>query len=85
MSPDPCLQALNRTLVLPRFLCSCDLSPEGNRGGCARGDTALPFRCPLDFVVNVTALDASGLRYRHPSFLDVPKASMTSICLHARL
>lgn len=41
---------------------------------CRRGtDLELPFQCPLDFLVPIPALDASGLQYRMPGFLQLPQ------------
>ena len=36
-------------------------------------DLELPFECPLDYMLSVANLDASGVAYRTPGFLGLPQ------------
>ena len=79
--------ALNRVLILPTFLCYCDelwwwsLEVSSNwkcRWPGAHNQT-LPFRCPVDTIVNLLQVDDEPnkhgvvLKYRESSFLDNPR------------
>eukprot|EP00892_Ulva_mutabilis_P012572 jgi/Ulvmu1/9688/UM055_0026.1 len=69
-------RALNRTLVLPRFLCYCDQDWYASvLKGCRvdGSDLAQPFVCPLDVLLNPGALDAARLPYRMESYLRDPR------------
>lgn len=79
--------ALNRVLVLPTFLCYCDelwwWSLEVSSSWKCRWPGAhnqtLPFRCPVDTIVNLLQVDDEPnkhgvvLKYRESSFLDNPR------------
>lgn len=42
--------------------------------GARRGtDTQLPFECPADFVFHIPLMDAKGVPYRVPNFLQRPQ------------
>ena len=40
---------------------------------CRGTDTQLPFECPADFVFHIPLMDANGVRYRVPNFLQRPE------------
>ena len=66
---------LNRTIIMPRFMCLCDRDehpdnlPECKFGG---SDLELPFRCPMDYVVNTMKWDKQ-IEFKESTFLDHPR------------
>lgn len=40
---------------------------------CRGSDLEQPFRCPLDYLLPLKELDASGVDYRPPGFLALPQ------------
>jgi len=74
---------LNRTFVFPQFACLCDRSEWPDVMPTCRlenSDLEFPFRCPLNFLLNVHFMQGienglqgrRGLPYREHSFLTHP-------------
>ena len=64
--------ALNATLIMPPLLCACDRY-WGLLRSCRHPDAPpsmrLPFRCPMDSMLDVARWQASGVRFREAGFL----------------
>jgi hypothetical protein len=43
------------------------------RPPCRGSDLEQPFQCPLDYLLPLKDLDASGVDYRPPGFLTLPQ------------
>lgn len=80
-------QALNRTLVLPRFRCFCDkIWNSLNRCRAPGGEsTALPFDCPMDHIVHLDRWFHKGVDFREPGFLDNPRVPESLKATQARV
>eukprot|EP00308_Calcidiscus_leptoporus_P008887 CAMPEP_0119404728 /NCGR_PEP_ID=MMETSP1334-20130426/144043_1 /TAXON_ID=127549 /ORGANISM="Calcidiscus leptoporus, Strain RCC1130" /LENGTH=448 /DNA_ID=CAMNT_0007428699 /DNA_START=160 /DNA_END=1506 /DNA_ORIENTATION=- len=73
---------LNRTLVLPRMLCTCVYAQWPFRGegnvNCQpfhmQGLHPRIYECPISYWLNLPKLLGQGLPVREPSFLDHPRA-----------
>lgn len=71
--------AVNRTLVLPRFVCWCDQDYYPNvLANCtlSNSDLQLPFECPADIYINPEALEYRKYNYRVKSFLTSPRVPL---------
>lgn len=78
-------RALNRTLVLPRPHCYCDRSwaPLTRCRLPGARHTALPFECPMDFVVNVALWERSGTDHRVMGFTPPLRATRARLYVGA--
>jgi hypothetical protein len=67
---------LGRALVMPTLWCWCDYAEWPDiLLTCIYpgGDYEAPFQCPLDFMLDVQALDWQHIQYRPAGFLDLPQ------------
>lgn len=72
-------QALGRTLVLPHFRCFCDKVWAGHDNvflfqhmypGAHADGQYMPFECPVDHVLQLSAWRRKGVRYRDARFAE---------------
>jgi hypothetical protein len=62
-TPHPPTTTHKQQTIVP---CPSKPSPSG-------GDYEAPFQCPLDFMLDVQALDWQHIQYRPAGFLDLPQ------------
>ena len=80
--------ALNATLIMPPLMCACDRY-WGLLRACRHPDAPpsmrLPFRCPMDAMINVARWHARGVRFREAGFLSSPRIARDVLAQSVRV